>query len=675
MHHPYVGPQVGETFAGYTIEAIVGRGGMGTVYLGRHRQLQRPAAIKVLAPELAEDEAFRTRFIRESQLAAALDHPNVIPIYHAAEEHGVPFIAMRFVEGGDLLRVLRKDGPLDLARTADIAAQAAAALDAAHAAALVHRDVKPANILLEEDGRVFLSDFGVAKRSSSVGLTRAGAFLGSVDYCSPEQIRGEAVDGRTDVYALGAVVFHCLAGGPPFRRDADVAVIHAHLSDPVPSLVALRPDLPEELDDLLATALAKSADERFLNAGAFANALRSAAGAGGPRARALPTRVDDRGASSPTVVLRGGDTDEALTRALEQAPQRRRIPLWAVGAALVALVLAGSGAAVLLLRPQTARDAGSSTGTGALSPSVTSRLAGRLRTLARAQESVNGQLDGLAGASSLAPLATAGRRLERAVLLAQGYRQQLVPHTHVERVELSAFDRALARHATFAELVAALPVAPADLTRNEAQAVVDAGDASSAAYVRLTGVASSLPLVPVDRERNAALLAVVPTPKPRPKPRPTPTPSGSTLLTTFTGSRFSIGYPSGWRVETSEAAKPGYFDTTIRDPGDPSVYLRVDYSLNASGSLDSLARPQEVSHSRLSGYDELEFANVTFAGYPAVRWEFVEPQGGTRAHSIDMFLLDDVSTGWAVLVHAPAAGYAARAPQLERILESFVVQE
>ncbi len=270
-------PEIGQTFAGYRIESILGRGGMGTVYLATHQRLKRKVALKLLTLELADDPVFRERFIRESQIAASLDHPNVVPIYDADEHDGVLYIAMRYVEGTDLRTLFVEKRRLSSERTSQVVEQVASALDAAHATSLVHRDVKPANILIAEPGgKAFLSDFGLAKVATDGRMTRTGSFLGTVDYCAPEQIEGKPLDGRADVYALGCVIFECLTGKPPFTRETDVAAIKAHLQDPPPRVTATRPELPQTVDAVLATALAKSPAERFGSAGALANALRLA---------------------------------------------------------------------------------------------------------------------------------------------------------------------------------------------------------------------------------------------------------------------------------------------------------------------------------------------------------------------------------------------------------------
>jgi serine/threonine-protein kinase len=261
--------RIGAVLAGYRVESLLGRGGMSVVYLAEHVSLGRKVALKVLASPLAHDPSFRERFMRESQRAAGLDHPNVIPIYDAGEvdggdADGLLYIAMRYVDGPDLRSLLRREGRLGVGRTLYMLEQVASALDAAHDNDLIHRDVKPSNILIAEPSEhVYLTDFGVAKQTSALDLTRTGIFVGTIEYAAPEQIEGLTLDRRTDVYALGCVLYECLAGRPPFERDAEVAVMHAHLTSPPPRLTEVRPDLPKELDRVVARAMAKSRDERF----------------------------------------------------------------------------------------------------------------------------------------------------------------------------------------------------------------------------------------------------------------------------------------------------------------------------------------------------------------------------------------------------------------------------
>ena len=284
-------PVPGRTFGHYTIESLLGTGGMGSVYRAKDERLDRQVAIKVLAPALAADSEFRERFLRESRLAASLDHPNIIPIYDAGEVDGALYLAMRYVHGPSLHELLQARGSLTGDDTIRLAQQIGGALDAAHREALVHRDVKPANILLAESGNhAYLCDFGLAKRTSTRGATKTGFFLGTVDYCAPEQIDGRQVDGRADLYSLGCVTFHCLTGSPPYARSGEFAVLQAHLSEPPPAPTAVRPDLPPAVDAVLQKALAKEPGERFGTASELTDALRDALGgaaAGSTRAASL----------------------------------------------------------------------------------------------------------------------------------------------------------------------------------------------------------------------------------------------------------------------------------------------------------------------------------------------------------------------------------------------------
>ena len=236
----------GDEFAGHRILGIAGRGGMGVVYRALQLDLDRPVALKLIAPQLAEDPDFRDRFVRESRAAASIDHPNVIPIYYTGEsDDGALYIAMRYVEGSDLRTLVRAEQRLDPARAAHIVAQVASALDAAHARGIVHRDVKPANVLLGADDHAYLTDFGLTKRvTSHTGSTRDGGWVGTLGYVAPEQIRGERLDARADVYALGCVLYHSLAGVPPYQRESDEATLWAHLNDDPPSLHDRAPDVP-----------------------------------------------------------------------------------------------------------------------------------------------------------------------------------------------------------------------------------------------------------------------------------------------------------------------------------------------------------------------------------------------------------------------------------------------
>ena len=265
----------GDVFGGFRIEAVAGRGGMGVVYRAVQLDLGRPVALKLIAADRAADPAFRERFQRETRMAAAIDHPNVVPVHGAGEEDGQLYLVMRYVPGTDLHRLVKQEGPLAPLRAAAIVAQVASALDAAHAAGLVHRDVKPANVRLAGE-HAYLSDFGLTRfLSSEEQLTETGQWLGTTDFSSPEQLSGERVDARADVYSLGCVLHAALLGGPPYPRGTVPAALLAHLQDPPP-----RPSesgAPAGFDRVMARALAKAPRDRYPSAGDLGRAALAAA--------------------------------------------------------------------------------------------------------------------------------------------------------------------------------------------------------------------------------------------------------------------------------------------------------------------------------------------------------------------------------------------------------------
>jgi hypothetical protein len=358
----------GSELAGYRIESLIGRGGMAYVYRALDQRLGRTVALKVLAPELATDQEFRQRFLRESRLAASIDHPNVIPIYDAGESDGMLYIAMRYVEGSDLKALLIREQQLDIDRALDIFSQVAEALDAAHAHGLVHRDVKPANILIargtmpQGHEHVYLSDFGVTKRATSKsGVTAVGVIVGTMDYLAPEQIGGKAVSARTDIYALGCVVYQALTGSVPFVRDDDAALLWAHLVETLPHVLHLRPDVPPAAQDVLLKATAKDPEDRYSSCSEFLAELtlrlheQRSPGAEDTAGRYVPPDVAAGPASGRRTgppapgahgaVMAGGGI-AALTAGRRRPPRRW---IWAAlgGFVAAALVLAG----FLVLRP------------------------------------------------------------------------------------------------------------------------------------------------------------------------------------------------------------------------------------------------------------------------------------------------------------------------------------
>jgi serine/threonine-protein kinase len=312
--------------AGYRIEDVAGRGGMGVVYRAQHMHLGRTVALKLLNPELAASDEFRERFVREARAAAELEHPNIVPVYDAGEVEGRLYLAMKFIEGTDLAHLLEQEGRLGPERVMPLLEQLASALDAAHKHGLIHRDVKPANALLEGD-RLYLTDFGLTRRVDSTRpLTATGRAVGTAAYLAPEQIRGEALDRRVDVYALGCVIYQCLAGAPPYMRDTDMLIMWAHVGAEAPSLSAERPDLPSTVDRVIQKALAKSREDRYDTCGQLISEMKRALNPSQP----IDTRPPDFHTQVapdrlPRVLLVTADPGTSLT--VEAALRRSRLTL------------------------------------------------------------------------------------------------------------------------------------------------------------------------------------------------------------------------------------------------------------------------------------------------------------------------------------------------------------
>jgi Protein kinase domain len=352
----------GDEFAGYRIERSLGRGGMGVLYLAVEPGLERHVALKLIAPEAAADEVFARRFAEESRIAASIEHPNVVPIYAAGEEDGIPFIAMRYVSGSDLGRRLAREGRLEPEAAAALIAQVGNGLDAIHAAGLVHRDVKPANVLLSETGdgdHAYITDFGVARNvATESGLTQTGRFVGTLDYVAPEQISGGAVDARADVYALGCLLFKLLTGEVPYPRDGEAARLYAHLNDPPPAPSLHAATVPMALDDVAIRAMSKVPEDRYPSAGDLGRAAVAALSGITPE---LPERTVATGAAAtrtaetPAAQARPPGKPTAATRQLEPESDggsrggRRGILIGAAGLAVIvgivvaAIALSGDG--------------------------------------------------------------------------------------------------------------------------------------------------------------------------------------------------------------------------------------------------------------------------------------------------------------------------------------------
>jgi len=351
------GRDIFRALPGYRIERQLGRGSMGVVYLAEEVHLRRKVALKILIPTLADDELFRKRFDRESQSAANLDHPNIVPIYAAGEAGGLLYIAMRYVRGGDLRAVLETNGPLSLEQATSVITAVADALDAAHTQGMVHRDVKPANILIDSlngQEHYYLSDFGVTKIvSSDTSLTSAGQIVGTIDYIAPEQIQGKPVDGRSDLYALGCVLYQCLTGVVPFAGEEAAAFMWSHVHEEVPPVTARRPDLPPQIDRIVAKAMAKQPEDRYSTCGELALALSAAT--------SIPARSDGSGAAfpagltdSPPPPVSSGMTSSytpptppPVRVSAPAAPSQRR-PLLLVLSGVLTLALIGGSTALVL---------------------------------------------------------------------------------------------------------------------------------------------------------------------------------------------------------------------------------------------------------------------------------------------------------------------------------------
>ena len=334
----------GRRVAGYLLIELVGAGGMAVVYRARDERLGRDVALKLFTG----DEAVRARFVEEALAAASVDHPHIIPIYAAGEADGLQFIAMRFVVGHDLEKLIHNKGVLTPERTVAYMSPVASALDAAHVVGLVHRDVKPANILVYVvpgiAEHVYLSDFGVARRPTSAGLTAPGTFLGTPEYCAPEQASGRPVDGRADQYALACVAFKALTGSVPFKREDPLQVLFAHVYDAPPRLTEVRPGLPPAADAVFARALAKKPHDRYGSCTAFVDALRLALGTqpyerqwpgeGLPTASTSPLPAATRMLTAPELQAPApsapSSSDQPTERERAPVELSARIPIWSL---------------------------------------------------------------------------------------------------------------------------------------------------------------------------------------------------------------------------------------------------------------------------------------------------------------------------------------------------------
>jgi serine/threonine-protein kinase len=476
---------VQESFGSYDIQREVGRGGMGVVYLATDKRLGRRVALKVIVPELAADPQFRERFEREARVAATLEHPHVVPVYEAGEHDGSLFIAMRFIDGRDLASHVREHGPLAPQRLARVIVQVAGALDAAHRAGVVHRDVKPANVLLTgagDDEQAYLTDFGLTREAASEsGLTVTGQWVGTVDYAAPEQIMGEPTDARSDVYALGCTVFHALTGQPPYQ-GVPAARLYAHMNNPPPSACASRADLRPEVDAAIARAMAKDPSERFQSAGDFARALVAAltgepnleperSVAVGPALTGAPQTHETAAVTraSPTAAATTHEAPDATrvapVAATPPAPAPRARQPRVLAAVAVILVVAAAAVVAMLV------------GGGSGDKSYADKAADAVAGLARANRSLSERFTGLTAATPHATIETATASTAAAQRDAQ--RKLAALDAGEDRALAGQLAQALGAERAFLDQAAKAAASPSSA---DPQAIETSGDRMTAAF-------------------------------------------------------------------------------------------------------------------------------------------------------------------------------------------------
>jgi len=328
----------GRYFGPYRLTSILGSGGMGTVFLAHEEELDRPVAVKVLAPSLSKDSNFVERFTREARFLAALSHPNLIHVYSiGSTEDGYHYMAMEYLEGETLDELIDREAPLDVDTTWRITAQVLKALWAIHKAGLVHRDVKPSNIMICRDGRAVLMDFGLAKAHDLPGLTREGIIAGTPEYMSPEQATGEELDNRSDLYSLGVTMFEMLTGRVPFQGTSAISVLRQHCEDPPPDVLELNPALPAAVSPVVGRALAKDRDERYADATEMAAAMAAVAETTDLAELSRSTR---KSALPRTRVIETPAGTAAPSEAGAKGARRKGL-MWAAAAAVLAALLAG----------------------------------------------------------------------------------------------------------------------------------------------------------------------------------------------------------------------------------------------------------------------------------------------------------------------------------------------
>lgn len=629
----------GALFAGYRIEGLVGRGGMGFIYRATETRPARTVALKVVAPELAADQDFRARFLRESQIAASIEHPHVVPVWRVGEEDGQLFIAMRFIRGTDLAGLITAEHRLEPLRAARIVDQVADALDAAHEEGLVHRDVKPANILVESHRRtehVYLTDFGLTKQlSSASGLTATGMIVGTIDYMAPEQIEGGALDARVDVYSLGCVLFQALTGQVPYPREHHAARMYAHVHTPPPRVSELVPGLSPQFDQIIGRALAKDPIDRYLSAGDLGRAALAAAEG---RPIALAERSVAAGAAAP----RDGASDVPTVR-----PGEGRAPIVAPPTVPGATVPAGNPTAnTRALQPLPAtprrppRD-GSDDGGGQRREGSRFRVAAILLGLglviaAVAAIAIAKSGGGTPTSSTATTLVTSDARVVRAapslsaaVVGPLGSTVEIVCTTNGDSVSGSTLWDRVAQPSGFVP----------DTVLNGHASAPSASQCSTSSGSTTTTSGGT-----------------------------TTTSGGGTTTTPTTATvaggpvqaqEFSVQLPPGnWVLEHLEQARSGYTDSRWHLAGSPNVIFLVDYTVNFTGTPLTAANSVRKLFAQASGYQQLSFAPITLSSGQAQRWEYAD----SGEHSVDTFI-DACGASFAVRGATPNSTWSGQYSQ------------
>jgi DNA-binding beta-propeller fold protein YncE len=428
----------GSEIAGCRLEKSIGRGGMGVVWRARQIDLDRDVAVKLIAPDRIGDERAERRFIAEARAAAAVEHPNILPVYAAGIAGDRAYLVSRYIAGDDLGAVVRLVGAMTPARAAEIAASLSEALDAIHLAGFVHRDVKPANVLIDSDGHVYLSDFGLAKHVvAQTGPTVSGHWVGTLDFVAPEQIRGEPVDARADVYALGGVLHFMLTAAVPFQRDGDEAKLWAHLASKPPRPTDVRPDLPREFDAVLQRAMAKGPADRYRSAGDLGQAALAAASGGVP---AAPERDVARGSAASGMAptppwLAGAAADTRTATGPGAAPRRRRRRMAGLAALAVFLIAAVAGILLATDGGDAPRVAATPTTTAAAgTPTATTSAATSTATTPAAAQAAGPHVDGVVRRIGFRPRGVAVAGGSAWVISAHGVEMTRIDAATLERL-------------------------------------------------------------------------------------------------------------------------------------------------------------------------------------------------------------------------------------------------